>query len=181
ALRRDRAGRGDQMPRVHQHARGVGQMRRAALIAAAVVVATSAIEVAPASRAQAPASADARYEQLAARVTEAMERYHVPGVALGVIDDVRTTTRGFGVTSVEDPHPVTAATVFPIASISKTFASTAIMRLVEQEKVGLRAPVRTYLPDFRVEDEAVSRDVTVWHLLTHTSGWEGQIAPADSG
>jgi CubicO group peptidase (beta-lactamase class C family) len=139
--------------------------------------------IAPGTRlpAQAPAATDARYEQLATRVTQAMEKYHVPGVALGIVYEGRTATRGFGVTSVEDPHPITAGTVFPIASISKTFASTAIMRLVEQHKVDLRAPVRKYLPDFRAGDEAVSREVTVWHLLTHTSGWEGQIAPADRG
>src|SRR5262249_53632858 len=71
--------------------------------------------------------------------------------------------------------------VFPIASISKTFASTAIMRLVEQQKVDLRAPLQKYLPDFRLEDEKVAREVTVWHLLTHSSGWEGQISPADRG
>ena len=156
-------------------------MRRAMRIVAVAGLAALAIALAAAPRAQAPAAADARYEQLAARVTEAMEKHHVPGVALGVVYEGRTTTRGFGVTSVEDPHPVTAGTVFPIASISKTFASTAIMRLVEQHKIDLRAPVRTYLPDFRVEDEAVSRDVTVWHLLTHAGGWEGQIAPADNG
>ena len=71
--------------------------------------------------------------------------------------------------------------MFPIASISKTFAATAIMRLVEQGKIDLRAPVRTYLPDFRVRDEAVSRDVTVWHLLTHLGGWEGQVSGPDRG
>ena len=43
------------------------------------------------------------------------------------------------------------------------------------------APVRTYLPDFRVRDEAVSRDVTVWHLLTHLGGWEGQVSGPDRG
>lgn len=152
-------------------------MNRWAAAAAALFV------IAPGTRlpAQAPAATDARYEQLATRVTQAMEKYHVPGVALGIVYEGRTATRGFGVTSVEDPHPITAGTVFPIASISKTFASTAIMRLVEQHKVDLRAPVRKYLPDFRAGDEAVSREVTVWHLLTHTSGWEGQIAPADRG
>ena len=148
---------------------------------AAAAAASVAIALGARVPAQAPAATDARYEQLAARVTQAMETYHVPGVALGVVYEGRTTTRGFGVTGVDDPHPVTAGTVFPIASISKTFASTAIMRLVEQHKVDLRAPVRKYLPDFRAEDEAVSREVTVWHLLTHMSGWEGQIAPADRG
>jgi CubicO group peptidase (beta-lactamase class C family) len=89
--------------------------------------------------------------------------------------------RAFGATNVEDPIPVTEHTVFPIASISKTFAATAMMRLVEQGKVDLRAPVRTYLPDFRVRDEAVSREVTVWHLLTHLGGWEGQVSGPERG
>jgi CubicO group peptidase (beta-lactamase class C family) len=56
-----------------------------------------------------------------------------------------------------------------------------MMRLVEQGKVDLRAPVRRYLPDFKVQDEAVSRDATVWNLLTHTGGWEGQVAGPDRG
>jgi CubicO group peptidase (beta-lactamase class C family) len=55
------------------------------------------------------------------------------------------------------------------------------MRLVERGKVDLRAPVRRYLPDFRVRNETVSRDVTVWHLLTHTAGWEGQVAGPERG
>jgi CubicO group peptidase (beta-lactamase class C family) len=54
-----------------------------------------------------------------------------------------------------------------------------MMRLIEQGKVDLRAPVRNYLPDFRVQDENVSRTVTIWNLLTHTSGWEGQVAGPD--
>ena len=110
-----------------------------------------------------------------------MKEFGVPGVALGIVSNGVVSIRGLGITNVEDPLPVTAHTVFPIASISKTFAATAIMRLVEQGKIDLRAPVRTYLPDFRVRDEAVSRDVTVWHLLTHLGGWEGQVSGPDRG
>src|SRR5258705_7589835 len=90
-------------------------------------------------------------------------------------------TRGFGVTNIEDPLPVTADTVFPIASISKTVATTAIMNLVNQGRVEVKAPVQRYLPDFRVVDEKVSRDVQIWHLLTHTPGWEGQLNTDDRG
>src|SRR5581483_4815182 len=125
--------------------------------------------------------ADSRFDALVALATEKMAAYHVPGVALGVFDHGTTTLRGLGVTNVEDPLPITEHTVFPIASISKTFAATAMMRLVEQGKVDLKAPVRRYLPDFRVADEAVSRDVTVWHLLTHTGGWEGQVSGPERG
>ena len=110
-----------------------------------------------------------------------MREHGVPGLAIGIVDNGKVTVRGLGVTNLEDPLPVTPHTVFPIASISKTFAATAMLRLVEQGKVDLRAPVRTYLPDFRVRDENVSRDVTVWHLLTHTGGWEGQVSGPERG
>ena len=124
---------------------------------------------------------DARFDALVSLAEAKMSEYRVPGVALGVVENGAVTIRGLGVTSVEDPLPITAHTVFPIASISKTFAATAIMRLVEQGKIDLRTPVRTYLPDFRVQDETVSRTVTIWNLVTHTSGWEGQVAGPDRG
>ena len=101
------------------------------------------------TRTQAPA--DARFEALVSLAEAKMREYRVPGVALGILDNGTVTLRGLGVTSVEDPLPITDHTVFPIASISKTFASTAMMRLVEQGKVDLKAPVRKYLPDFRVK------------------------------
>ena len=128
--------------------------------------------------AQAPAS---RFDTLVAFAEAKMGEYHVPGVALGIVDNGVVTTRGLGVTNVEDPLPVNEHTVFPIASISKTFAATAMMRLIEQGTVDLQAPVRKYLPDFKVRDENVSRDVTVWNLLTHSPGWEGQVAGPERG
>jgi CubicO group peptidase (beta-lactamase class C family) len=152
-----------------------------AFVTALVTVAAFGLGAGAQTAATGAAAGDARYEQLALRVKQAMEKYRVPGVALGVVSEGRTTARGFGVTSVEDPRPITTGTLFPIASISKTFASTAIMRLVEQQKVDLRAPVQNYLPDFRLADEKVAREVTVWNLLTHSGGWEGQISPADRG
>jgi CubicO group peptidase (beta-lactamase class C family) len=129
----------------------------------------------------AQSASNPRFDALASLAEAKMKEYGVPGVALGIVQDGVVSIRGLGVTNVEDPLPVTAHTVFPIASISKTFAATAMMRLVEQGKVDLHAPVRTYLPDFRVRDEAVSRDVTVWHLLTHLGGWEGQVSGPDRG
>jgi len=124
---------------------------------------------------------DTRFDALVSLTGAKMKEYGVPGVALGIINNGAMTTRGLGITNIEDPLPVTEHTVFPIASISKTFATTAIMRLVEQGKIDLKAPVRMYIPEFRVRDEAVSRDVTVWHLLTHLGGWEGQVGGPDRG
>jgi CubicO group peptidase (beta-lactamase class C family) len=127
------------------------------------------------------AQSDARLDSIVRLAESKMQEHGVPGLALGIVHNGTTTVRGLGITNVEDSLPVTAHTVFPIASISKTFAATAIMRLVERGKVDLRAPVRTYIPEFRVRDEAASRDVTVWHLLTHLGGWEGQVSGPDRG
>ena len=124
---------------------------------------------------------DSRVEAIASLVERKMTEYRVPGVGLGIFKNGQLTIRGFGVTNVDDPQPITADTVFTIASISKTFTATAIMRLVEQGRADLKAPVRKYIPEFRVLDEAVSRDVTLWHLLTHTPGWEGQLSSEDRG
>lgn len=145
----------------------------ALVFAAAVVIATP--------RPGLVAQADPKFEQLAALVTQKMAEYGVPGVAVGIVKDGRETVRGFGVTNLDNPQPITPDTIFALASISKTVTTTAIMKLVEQGKIDLAAPVRRYLPDFKVQDEAATRDVAIWHLLTHTPGWEGQLTPEDRG
>jgi CubicO group peptidase (beta-lactamase class C family) len=163
---------------------GTGLWIAAAGAAPAGRAAASVTPAARASASLAPATlpqSDERFESLAALVREKMEEHRIPGVALGVVKDGRTLVRGFGVTNVEYGQPVTPDTVFPIASISKTVAATALMRLVEDGKVALDAPVQTYLPDFRTQDERASREVTVRHLLTHTPGWEGQLSTAERG
>ena len=110
-----------------------------------------------------------------------MADYRIPGVGFGLFANGETVLRGFGLTNIENPQPVTPDTVFPIASISKTVVTTAVMRLVEEGRLDLEAPVRNYIPDFRVQDESASREVRLWHLLTHTPGWEGQLRTPDRG
>ena len=144
----------------------------------AVAFLATVLVVLPA-RSQSPA--DPKFEAVATLTAAKLKEFGVPGVAIGIVHNGNTMIRGVGITNVEDSLPVTAHTVFPIASISKTFAATAMMRLVEQGKVDLKAPVRTYLPEFKVRDESASRDVTVWHLLTHLGGWEGQVSGPDRG
>jgi CubicO group peptidase (beta-lactamase class C family) len=157
------------------HTQGFPVSNRVLLIAAAVATISSG---ASGVNAQSP---DGRFESLASLTEAKMKEFGVPGVALGIVHNGSTTIRGLGIINVEDSLPVTAHTVFPIASISKTFAATAMMRLVEQGKVDLRSPVRKYIPEFRVRDSLASRDVTVWHLLTHLGGWEGQVSGPDRG
>src|SRR5689334_3123773 len=60
---------------------------------------------------------DPKLDRLASLVTAKMAEYHVPGVAFGVVKDGRVFMRGFGVTNVEEPRPITPDTVFGLASI----------------------------------------------------------------
>ena len=111
--------------------------------------------------------------RLDALIRDAMARYHVPGVAVGIYHDGETDFDGWGVTSVDHPLGVDGDTLFQIASVTKTITATVIMRLVEQGKIRLDAPVRTYIPTFKLKDEGAARGATVKHLVTHTGGWLG--------
>ena len=112
-------------------------MHRVAAVAALVLFLSSA----PVRNHQA---ADPAFERLGALVTDKMKEYQIPGVSLGILHEGVIATRGYGVTNVDHPLPVTDRTLFQIGSISKTFTGTAMMRLVDQGKVRLAAPcVRT--------------------------------------
>src|SRR5258705_1412267 len=106
-------------------------------------------------------------------VRDAMERYHVPGVAIGMLRADAVEVAAFGVTSVENALPVDGDTLFQIASVTKTMTATVIMRLVERGKLDLDAPVRRYIPSFRLRDAAAQERATIRHLVTHTGGWLG--------
>jgi CubicO group peptidase (beta-lactamase class C family) len=92
----------------------------------------------------------------------------VPGVAVGI--DLRGDSAffGFGVTSLEDPLPVTEHTIFQIGSISKTFVALLIARLIEAGRLTLDLSVTEVLDDITVDPR-----ITVRHLLTHSSGVSG--------
>ncbi len=89
-----------------------------------------------------------------------MSRYHIPGVAVGVLYNGREYLRGYGVTNVDYPLPVDENTLFRIGSTTKTFTGTTIMRLVEQGTLALNTPVRTYLPTLKLADPSAARTCT---------------------
>jgi len=124
---------------------------------------------------------DDRFDQISRLIEMKMAEYRVTGVAFGLSKNGVSERRGFGITNIDNPQPVTPDTVFAIASISKTVVGTALMRLHDQGRIDVEAPVREYIPDFRVGDATVTQDVRIWHLMTHTPGWEGQLGTPDRG
>ena len=115
----------------------------------------------------------AHFDELCELVAREMVRLHIPGVALGIVNGAETFTAGFGVTNVEHPLPVDPDTLFQIGSTTKTVTATAAMRLVEQGRLDLNVPVRTYIPGLRLADEEAAAHVTLRHLFSHTAGWLG--------
>ena len=74
----------------------------------------------------------------------------------------------------------TTESLFQIGSITKVWTTTVVMQLVDEGLVELDAPLRRYIPEFSVGDESVAEAVTIRHLLTHSSGIDGDNF-ADTG
>lgn len=124
------------------------------------------------ARAETPKTADAeRWPDFAPLVLRLMERDHIPGVAVGVVERGQLVfARGFGHRDVGRGLPVTPDTLFALGSCSKAFTATAIALLAEEHELALDAPVRAYLPDFSLQDPVASATLTMRDLLTHRSG-----------
>ena len=97
----------------------------------------------------------------------------IPGVAVGVLHDGRELVIGQGITNAEHPLAVDSRTLFQIASLTKPFTATALLRLVDEGRVDLAAPVTKYLPGFRLAVPEWTERVRVQDLVTHVGGWLG--------
>ena len=116
------------------------------------------------------ADAGANFAEIERFVQDEMAAQRIPGLALGIVEGDRVAyVRGFG-TADDSGTEVTPQTPFIIGSVSKSLTALAVMQLVEANRIDLDAPVRQYLPWFRVADEKASAEITVRDLLNHTSG-----------
>ena len=116
-----------------------------------------------------PASVPRDFAGVESYVAAAMQRHNIPGMALAITQGGQVVfSKGYGTSG--HGRSVTPDTPFYIGSQSKSFTALAIMQLVEQGSLELDAPVQTYLPWFRVADPQASRQITIRHLLQHTSG-----------
>lgn len=100
----------------------------------------------------------------------------VAGMTIGVsVDGKPVLIRGYGVADLERGTAASAQTVYEIGSITKQFTAAAVLRLAEQGKLEVDAPVTRYFPALEGRADAV----TLRHLLNHTSGLFSRPAVAD--
>ncbi|MGH9749077.1 MAG: serine hydrolase domain-containing protein [Candidatus Polarisedimenticolia bacterium] len=140
-----------------------------ASVAAPVAIATPA--------APAAAAPDARAVDAFAELDGAFDEFrldaHVPGLVYGVVIDGRLAhVKGLGVQDLETRRPVTAGTLFRIASMTKAFTALSILRLRDEGRLSLDAPAETYIPELRAwrYPTGDSPRIRVHDLLTHTAG-----------
>lgn len=107
-------------------------------------------------------------------VAQAVRDWRVPGLAIAVIkDDSVVFSRGYGVLDLAKPAQVDEHTRFAIGSTTKAMTSAALGMLVDEGKLRWDDKVIDHLPDFRLYDPYVTRELTVRDLLTHRSGIPG--------
>lgn len=100
-----------------------------------------------------------------------MTDHDIPGAALGLNQAGKSLYfKGFGYRHVKRQLKVTANTVFGIASMTKVFTCVAIMQLQEAGKLSVQDKVVEHLPSFRMPKGEHTEEVTIHHLMTHTSG-----------
>ncbi|GGO40553.1 serine hydrolase domain-containing protein [Deinococcus humi] len=114
----------------------------------------------------------AAFEQEAKRL---LEEFKIPGVTLGLLTPDGDHLVNLGVTSLENPLPITSDTIFQIGSNTKTLTSLTVSVLEAQGKLKRDDTVRTYLPDFKLKDESVAAELTILDTLTHQGGFQGDL------
>lgn len=136
---------------------------------ASVLASAALVCLAPAARAE-PVDAAA----IDAIVRRALEAWYVPGVAVAIVRDGEVIyLRGHGVRDVEHRDAVTPDTLFPIASCTKGFTTTALAMLVDEGKVRWDDPVRKHVPFFHLSDPLADGAVTLRDLVCHRTGLAG--------
>jgi len=91
--------------------------------------------------------------------------FHIPGMAAVVTKNNKIIyEQNFGTADLKNNVSVDSSTIFPIASVTKIFATTLIMKLVQDNKLSLDEPINNYLDNSNLSDS-----IKVKHILSHTS------------
>ena len=105
-----------------------------------------------------------------ARLSELAVAAEVPGAVLGIWHDGETTVTPYGVLNAATGVETTADSLFQIGSVTKTWTATMIVQLAAEDRLDLDDAVVKLLPEAPIDPR-----ITVRHLLTHTSGIDGDV------
>ncbi len=104
-------------------------------------------------------------------INKILRDWNVPGCAVGiVIKDKLVFAKGYGYRDLENKLPMTANTLFQIASNSKLFTATAIGFLVEDGKLDWDKPIKKYVPQIEFYNDELNANVTIRDMLSHRTG-----------
>jgi CubicO group peptidase (beta-lactamase class C family) len=118
--------------------------------------------------AQTRGMSEAQIDTLAER---AMQVFSIPGMSVGVIKDGKIVhAKGYGVRAVGESGGIDTHTLYPIASMSKTFTAGALAVLVDEGKLRWDDKVIDHLPEFRLADAWETREVSIRDILSHRLG-----------
>jgi CubicO group peptidase (beta-lactamase class C family) len=114
-------------------------------------------------------------EQLRNYITEEVSSRKITGLSVAVVDSAGVLlSDGFGYADRENTIPADSNTIFPIASITKTFTGIAVMQLVEKGLIDLDEPIGAYIEELSLPN-GEENTITTRMLLTHHSGIHGDI------
>lgn len=129
---------------------------------------------------QAPTTGTATRSGWEGKLRELAERRGVPGAQLGILragedGTAQVEVAAAGVLNAATGREVRPGSVFQIGSISKVWTATVVMMLIDEGRLTLGTRIVDVLPGFRLADQAAAEELTIWHLLTHTNGIDGDI------
>lgn len=108
---------------------------------------------------------DARIKDFEKQLDALRKELKIPAISAGIVKEGKLVwARGFGFADLEAKLPATPHTPYHLASLTKTFASTVVLQLVEEGRVSLEDPVSRYAVE--LPSEGVIR---VKHIFSHTS------------
>lgn len=106
-------------------------------------------------------------------LTDRMKQYGINGVSIAVVHNYKIEwARGYGFADISEKRPVTEATLFQAASISKSLNSMGVLKLVQEKKLDLNTDINSYLVSwkFPYDEKSNNKKITLTNLLSHAGG-----------
>jgi CubicO group peptidase (beta-lactamase class C family) len=106
-------------------------------------------------------------------IQQAIENWQIPGAAVCIVKDGKILLqKGYGVRDWKTKSKVDEQTIFPIASVTKTFTGTLFATMEAEGKISLNDLVKKWLPQFIMKDKLYEQQITLTDVLSHRSGWK---------